>query len=238
MIKRTCGMPECTKPHRARGLCSTHYNQQHASTEQRHAKQTVPCTWCQADCIKDVGRENKYDELFCSLACRDANRARHATERRLPVGPVPHTWCRIPAGHPARRQPKRPRVWTAGYCAECTTTYLSIQPGTRFCSLACTKRWHRRKQKEDQGQVVPATVRAYVYERDGWTCWLCDLPILRDARSPHPLSHSVDHVLPQSLGGGHEATNLRAAHFLCNAKRGNRPAPAPRRSSSGGAAAR
>src|SRR5690242_18698642 len=71
MVERTCTLPECTKPHRARGLCSTHYNQQLATPEQRHRKVIVQCTWCKAECTKDPGQGRKYGGLFCSLTCRD-----------------------------------------------------------------------------------------------------------------------------------------------------------------------
>jgi 5-methylcytosine-specific restriction endonuclease McrA len=52
-----------------------------------------------------------------------------------------------------------------------------------------------------------------VLERDGDVCWLCG----------KPGANSVDHLLPQSLGGGHDPGNLRAAHRWCNAARKNTP---------------
>ncbi len=56
-------------------------------------------------------------------------------------------------------------------------------------------------------------VRALVLERDGYVCWLCGLPG----------ANSADHVLPVSRGGAtHDPANLRAAHYSCNSKRGNR----------------
>jgi 5-methylcytosine-specific restriction endonuclease McrA len=56
-------------------------------------------------------------------------------------------------------------------------------------------------------------VRSLVLERDGYVCWLCGLPG----------ANSVDHVHPVSLGGAtHDPMNLRAAHYSCNSKRGNR----------------
>ena len=221
MVERTCALPECTKPHRARGLCSTHYNLQHSTPEQRHRKQTVPCTWCGTDCVKDAGRQRRY-QLFCSLACRDAKRAREAVDRKLPVGPIPGSYCRVPERHPARRAVVTPRVWVAGQCYECGSPFVAEVINTRFCSRQCSKRHHRRKRKEQRGHIIGASVRAYVYTRDRWTCWLCQRSIPRDLRAPHPMSPTVDHVLPQSRGGGHEVWNLRAAHFLCNSLRGNR----------------
>lgn len=53
--------------------------------------------------------------------------------------------------------------------------------------------------------------------RDGWGCWLCGCAVdpydLEDHRA------SADHVLPKSLGGGNELTNLKLAHQSCNGYR-------------------
>jgi 5-methylcytosine-specific restriction endonuclease McrA len=61
-----------------------------------------------------------------------------------------------------------------------------------------------------------------VYERDGWVCGICDEPVDRAAPFPEPLSVSLDHVKPVSLGGSHTRDNTRCAHLRCNSKRGNR----------------
>jgi 5-methylcytosine-specific restriction endonuclease McrA len=223
VVERTCTLPGCSKPHRARGLCSTHYNQQNTAPEKRHRKQLVSCAWCQAECVKYVGQERKYGGLFCSLACRDAKRACDAHERKLPVGPVSGVYCRVPDSHPSRRaEVAPPRIWVAGHCHECETPFVANLLITRFCSRRCSKRHHRRRAKVAGGYIVAASVRAFVYTRDRWTCWLCHQPIMRGMKAPHPLSPSVDHVLPRSRGGGHEVWNLRAAHFQCNSLRGNR----------------
>jgi len=40
-------------------------------------------------------------------------------------------------------------------------------------------------------------------------------------RWPHPLSPSVDHVIPVSAGGSDRDDNLRAAHWGCNKAKGD-----------------
>lgn len=47
-------------------------------------------------------------------------------------------------------------------------------------------------------------------------CWICGGGPTPD----DPLT--ADHVLPRARGGGHERTNLRAAHASCNSARGDR----------------
>lgn len=61
-----------------------------------------------------------------------------------------------------------------------------------------------------------------VYERDGWTCGICDVEIDPQLKHPDPMSVSLDHVIPLSLGGPHTRANTRPAHLQCNIRRGNR----------------
>ena len=59
-----------------------------------------------------------------------------------------------------------------------------------------------------------------IYERDGWRCHLCQGRIKKGVVVPHPLAPTIDHLVPISAGGADAPSNVRAAHFLCNARRG------------------
>lgn len=55
------------------------------------------------------------------------------------------------------------------------------------------------------------------------TCWRCGHYIDQTLDHRHPLSSTVDHVIPLSLGGDPlDLANLRHAHRRCNSRRGNR----------------
>lgn len=58
-----------------------------------------------------------------------------------------------------------------------------------------------------------------------WTgfCGLCGESIPLVALWPHPLSASVDHIVPLALGGLHAQSNLQWAHLFCNWSKGSRP---------------
>jgi hypothetical protein len=56
--------------------------------------------------------------------------------------------------------------------------------------------------------------------RDGWVCWLCSNPIDPLLLHPNRMSGTADHVVPLVDGGTDEDSNLRAAHYSCNCKRG------------------
>ena len=64
-----------------------------------------------------------------------------------------------------------------------------------------------------------------IFERDRWCCSLCLQPIDQSLSYPHPLSASIDHVVPVIHGGTHERSNLAAAHLQCNLRKGARGAP-------------
>lgn len=72
------------------------------------------------------------------------------------------------------------------------------------------------------GAEVEPFSAAEIYERDNWTCGICNGSIDRAALFPHPQSASLDHIVPLSLGGAHKPSNVRATHLYCNASRGNR----------------
>lgn len=65
-------------------------------------------------------------------------------------------------------------------------------------------------------------------------CWLCGQPIDKGIKYPHPMSKSVDHVIPISRMRGMspaeqralalDPANLRPAHLRHNISRGNRMA--------------
>ena len=59
-------------------------------------------------------------------------------------------------------------------------------------------------------------IRLRVLLRDGHVCQLCG----------RPGANSVDHIIPRSKGGTHDMDNLRAAHMVCNNRRGARVAKA------------
>ncbi len=48
-------------------------------------------------------------------------------------------------------------------------------------------------------------------------CGICGAPVDKSLRSPHPLSATVDHIIPVSKGGHpSDLQNLQLAHRMCN----------------------
>jgi len=62
-----------------------------------------------------------------------------------------------------------------------------------------------------------------LFDRDGWVCGLCFLKVKKSLRYPHPMSASMDHIVPISTGGVHRMSNLQCAHLICNVKKSAGP---------------
>lgn len=231
MAERTCSELGCDKAHRARGLCSTHYNEQHQPN--RHAKVTVACGYCGEPCQKH--QTAKYQARYCTAFCRDlagverkGYEAMHTPEARARAAatiaartPTVGPRTRIPWDHPARWYGARtPLLHTA--CAICSVPICTNAASSRvYCSRKCKSRAkHLRERVLGTRSQRHMRRRVEVYTRDDWTCWLCGGPTSRAWSLTDPLSPTLDHVLPRSLGGDDSLDNLATAHFVCNTNRG------------------
>lgn len=80
---------------------------------------------------------------------------------------------------------------------------------------------NRRRARRMANGVVPYK-RQDIFVRDSGVCGICGDSIDAALKRPDPLSFSIDHILPISLGGADCAENVQAAHLACNVKKGNR----------------
>jgi 5-methylcytosine-specific restriction endonuclease McrA len=66
-------------------------------------------------------------------------------------------------------------------------------------------------------------LRAQVLEL-GHPCWICGHPIDRALPAQHPMSATVDHIIPRAIAPhlSLDPTNLRAAHKRCNSRKGKK----------------
>lgn len=227
MVERTCALPGCSKPHRAKGLCSTHYNQQKPD---RHRPKAAACTVCGTPCIKGRVRER----VACSYTCRwFLQNEQHSSPVWFPSCEWCHAvfasrtegerWCSAVCGRLVTRE-----AWSSWRvffptCVVCGDLFAT--PYTKVtCSPACDEtkrrddkregRYRYRARKRD-AFVAPVSPRA-IFVRDRWCCHLCGKGIRRHDVVPAPLAPVLDHVIPLAQGGTHEPANVRAAHYRCN----------------------
>jgi hypothetical protein len=218
MAERTCSEPGCGSKHRARGLCTTHYNQQHQPN--RHATKQVVCDYCGTMCAKHP--TSKFAHRFCSLMCRDLHRIEHtvggdvmAAARRAPrtgqrKPPTP-TRCPVPTDHPARWCGTSSPV-TFGPCGWCGNVVCRGRDGDKaYCSSACKQRAKtvRRRGREagDYGYWSWSDFMR-IAQRFNFRCAYCGN---RGTDQLEP-----DHVVPVSRYGANTVANLLPACKPCN----------------------
>jgi 5-methylcytosine-specific restriction endonuclease McrA len=80
----------------------------------------------------------------------------------------------------------------------------------------------RRRLRRARVPIVEHVDRAIVFARDQWICQLCHTRVPRTAKYPHPLSATIDHIIPISQGGEESYRNCVLAHFGCNSRKRNR----------------
>jgi hypothetical protein len=78
-----------------------------------------------------------------------------------------------------------------------------------------------RREAQKRGADSEKFLHPEIYERDGWVCGICGDPVSPELKHPHPLSASIDHIDPLSLGGPHSRANVRCSHLTCNVARSN-----------------
>lgn len=84
--------------------------------------------------------------------------------------------------------------------------------------------YHRRRAIKKGATIGDPFTNVEIFERDRWTCQLCDVAVDAGRVWPDPLSPSLDHIVPLSLGGHHSRENTSLAHLRCNVRKGNRAA--------------
>lgn len=228
-------------------FCSRECREIGAKTEHRTRRFSgvYTCTHCQRQHHPRQARYNKFCSRECSYAAAGGRALVRAAikeaERHRPCdicdakfrvrgrARVCSVACRLEVKRRDMRQRDRaayvrPQPTACLHCAQLfTSTYGDKRKS--FCSVVCRRgvRAKHHKRAEAYGaKTIERFARHDIFVRDNWTCWLCNTPIKREKRFPHPLSPTLDHVIPLSRGGDHSKQNSRCAHLLCNLKKGAR----------------
>jgi endogenous inhibitor of DNA gyrase (YacG/DUF329 family) len=201
-------------------------------------KQANRRTFCSRDCayahhselklVREVSRGARHREE--AAVCRNCGAPhRTALKRIRRCGEC----LRVGEARTARAKSASKKAVVPRPCRKCGATFAPEYGNKRriFCSPRCQHafkssrdrrmRNHRSRAKAFGARVIENFDPIEIHMRDGWTCGICLQPIARGAECPDPLSPSIDHIAPLSLGGDHSRANVRSAHFGCNSRRGN-----------------
>lgn len=193
-----------------------------------------PCSRCGTD---HYSQNKAGSRSYCSNDCKEI-----ATEdRRLPPS-TKLKWrqclkCSKWMCRPRARKYCSFNCWhsmtykiRSGSCHLCG---IAIAKSRQYCvdcserRKAETRKASQRRRRQKYGNSFRARARQHgvryervdrtkVYERDGWKCGICQRKVNRRLKAPHPMSASLDHIVPMSLGGDHLYVNCQLAHHRCN----------------------
>jgi 5-methylcytosine-specific restriction endonuclease McrA len=168
---------------------------------------TLNCKWC-LETFTTIYETKIYCTKLCAQRARDLRkRIRNGTQRPI-----------------HKRN-----------CKGCADPFITRRKEQLYCSQECrnwmreqVKRETARRRGESQWSAANRpTWKAKIFYKNQGQCQLCNSPIDLRLKSPDPMSFSIDHIVPVSLGGTHEQANLQAAHLVCNSRRGNKPISSP-----------
>ena len=228
MAHRTCTIDGCNKLHRAKGLCSSHYNQS-TPREKRHPKVTLTCFVCGIE-VPGKFPVSSGRRAVCSEDCKYVLRWGYRREdkprpKRELLGPIRVTKTTTA---PVTVIPSSRYGYLAGQCAWCRESFAFDRNVTtypaRYCSLRCGRKAGKARREQQHGRfAISPAERLAIYERDAWTCQLCHEPVDPSLHWSDSMAASLDHIECQSwsLIPDHSPSNLRTAHRLCNSIRGD-----------------
>lgn len=212
---RTTTCPPCSKVlHRGRVTAGKH-RESVARWRERDGKTCLitygECFYCRGPYVEQ-GKAKVYrphsvlgttwPRTFCGPTCADTYyRTLTITVRRHCVD------CDEPFVAKVKTNAKR-------LCPTCTEAHLRAQRKARRARFGGTDS-HRARARHYEVPYEPIN-RQKVFEGDDWVCGICSAPIDPSMRSPHPLSATVDCVVPMARGGGYVYPNVQAAHHACN----------------------
>lgn len=146
-------------------------------------------------------------------------------------------WCSVPfvsrsgrgdhCSTECRRLCRRPpvsriRINPCQQCGRLFTSNAYFNP-RKYCTACRLLRGHIAKQDYRKGRAKVSKIVDYIGDRDRWKCHICQRKVSKASYDgKNRWSKTVDHVIPASLGGSDDPSNLRLAHACCNASRGNR----------------
>lgn len=212
---RECGLDFDYTRRDARGAVKRWCSDRCRYAERDRAKR-VPCALCAAPVY--LGRGSRPDAMC--RPCRTLTQRRGCVDKACGscgVTFVPVKWRPGPqyCPDPVCRQAFRGTPLACDWSAHLTPLENAMRANPRRDESQRRARY-RAARKRLRSDLAPGQGADAIFTRDRWKCHLCDLPVSRTLAHPHPMSPSIDHLVPLVEGGTDEPANLATAHLACN----------------------
>lgn len=251
MAESTCTVDGCDSAAKRRGWCSRHYQSwyRYGDPLATTARQPTQCALCGSPVVRVTahGPAPKYCSKQCQTRANHVSPAGVARQKRRQASqkkaPRLIQCASCDQGFEAVRSDARfcsPRclqratrdsatqVCATDGCDKpkrakglCNYCYRKARGETQQWTDARRDAYHRRRALKAETSSGRPVLLSEIRVRDGNRCHLCRKAV-PDQVWPHPLSPSLDHVVPLSKGGAHDPDNVRLSHLRCNVQKGAR----------------
>lgn len=181
-------------------------------------------------------RRGRKPKPFACRACGDY--------RRHPLRPNSQFCSEVCANKGRWRGPRGGVRHTTKQCVVCSQPFAPRYKAKKLCSMACAAEYNRQRgflqraipdpdQRKRRNRIDRERYRRIrgrrlqrllrrICERDHWVCHICSRPIEASIAVRRTESPTIDHVIPLSRGGTDDESNLKAAHWSCNCRKGTK----------------
>jgi len=114
-------------------------------------------------------------------------------------------------------------------CIVCGKEFRQMRRDSKCCSPRCVRKWEYRKRNKAKKLFYERTREHRIRASGGkftFAQWVCvkkkyNFTCPRCGRNEPKISLTIDHIVPISLGGIHDITNIQPLCRRCNTSKGN-----------------
>ena len=153
----------------------------------------------------------------CS-ACREAHNE-YVREYNSRTGSGRKATKKFRETHPERVREQEARYWAKNHDKKLAKQARYRETHRAELSAKGAVYVHRRRARKQNAPVGQPYTKAEIFDRDNWTCQICNEAIDPNLSWPDRMSASIDHIKEIYKGGADCATNVRSTHLTCNLSR-------------------
>lgn len=230
MSHRTCSIDGCERAHKGHTYCATHlsrfkiHGSPHLGAKPVRGIRRCEVPGCAGKFVARGMCQKHYMRVRTNGSPFDHDQRQTVTPvtgdcfhcgREVPQTSHLKRYCSSSCATLTASGAQRPETRPCAQCGDLIDFMVRnasgrLRPSNAKLCIACGPAPHLRK-------FVPALIA-----RDGAACGICAALIDLGLKFPHPMSRSVDHIIPRAHGGIDDMSNFQLAHLGCNSAKKDR----------------